>query len=368
MNVLFITPINFRCRDVESLLIELQKSGNRVFMYSFSEAGELIRSLDNTGIITGTYKNYNSSGQWGLIKRIFWLVTFCRKNNIDLLLSHLEPTNFLAIVSQYFVRAKVIIFRHHTNFARLSNFDQSIAYKATYNLAKNIVCVSRQAMDYVVEVEKINRDKVAHIDLGYDFNRYQIPSQSEVKEFRNNINSALVLITVGRLDEFKRPELSLYVLDKLVHHYHLDVKLIYLGSGSRLELLQKLAHQLNLEARVNFLGFIHEPLIAMAASDYLLHPSISEASSVVVKESSLVNLPVVVCRSVGDFDDYLSSENAYLVDPSEFIEQSTELIVHNQRNTADYQMKSHHLKSTILERFSIERTFPKFLEVVQRLR
>jgi glycosyltransferase involved in cell wall biosynthesis len=52
----------------------------------------------------------------------------------------------------------------------------------------------------------------------------------------------------------------------------------------------------------------------MAAADLLIHPSLTEASSNVVKEMGLLKKPVAVCEHVGDFDDYIKDmENGYIL-------------------------------------------------------
>jgi glycosyltransferase involved in cell wall biosynthesis len=52
----------------------------------------------------------------------------------------------------------------------------------------------------------------------------------------------------------------------------------------------------------------------LSAADLIVHPSITEASSSLIKEAGLVNKPVIVCSGVGDFDQYIEHDkNGYLI-------------------------------------------------------
>ena len=69
-------------------------------------------------------------------------------------------------------------------------------------------------------------------------------------------------------------------------------------------------------AEVIFLtGFKEDFVNYMAAADILMHPSMTEASSNVVKEMGLLQKAVAVCRNVGDFNDYIvEGKNGYFLE------------------------------------------------------
>jgi glycosyltransferase involved in cell wall biosynthesis len=105
----------------------------------------------------------------------------------------------------------------------------------------------------------------------------------------------------------------------------------------------------------------------MAASDFLLHPSLAESSCVVVKEAGLAQLPVIVCRGVGDFDSYLIHErNAFTVDAEEFVDEATEAIINNFSEKDRLVRIAAGLRKTILEKFSIDSVINQY-EILNKI-
>jgi hypothetical protein len=51
----------------------------------------------------------------------------------------------------------------------------------------------------------------------------------------------------------------------------------------------------------------------MDCCDLQVHLSESEAGNNVVKEFALLGKPSIICKNVGDFEDYRTSENSYLI-------------------------------------------------------
>jgi glycosyltransferase involved in cell wall biosynthesis len=65
----------------------------------------------------------------------------------------------------------------------------------------------------------------------------------------------------------------------------------------------------------------------MAASDLLIHPSLTEASNNVVKEMGVLEKGVAVCRNVGDFNDYIEEgRNGFFIDRDN-LKQTVEKII-----------------------------------------
>jgi glycosyltransferase involved in cell wall biosynthesis len=91
----------------------------------------------------------------------------------------------------------------------------------------------------------------------------------------------------------------------------------------------------------------------MAAADLLMHPSVTEASSNVVKEMGLLNKAVAVCEHVGDFDDYIKDrENGYLLNPAalkDTIETAVRDAYNNKEVLAELGIKLNH---SVFQRFS----------------
>lgn len=357
MNILIYSPVNFRCRDLESLAKEFVVSGHKVHFLTHSLKGEMHRSMSELGIQS---YSYNPRGISKLLPKnivlFLQLFRFYKQKEIDIVFSHLEPTNFLSVVLQLITGVKVVIFRHHIDMARIKGFDRSLSYRFTYQVAKNIVCVSSQAKSYMIREEKILGERIHHINLGYDFSLYSLPSKTDVENTREKYKCELLLIAVGRLTREKRFELAIELV-KEISSYNIDVKLLILGVGDiQRELLER-AKKVGVIEKIEFVGFVNNVHEYLSAADFLVHPSISESSCVTVKEAALVDLPVVVCKGVGDFDDYMvHGRNGIVVAQSNFVDEAELHIVEYYRHPEKYRFIPKNLKEEVKQRFSIKNT------------
>jgi len=112
---------------------------------------------------------------------------------------------------------------------------------------------------------------------------------------------------------------------------------------------------------VFLLGHIGNVLDYIAAADFLVHPSILESSCVAVKEAGLVEKPVIVCQSIGDFDDYIRHrENGFLVRKDHFVEDASEIILKNMTDLKMLANLGQRLRDDVLTRFDIGNVISKY--------
>lgn len=216
----------------------------------------------------------------------------------------------------------------------------------------------------MIEHEGIKKENITHINLGYNFSLYGSPDEKKIDEIKGRYPATLLLVTAGSLTNFKRPEVSIE-LTRLLRDSGVHVKLLLLGEGPEYSKLKSLVESYNLEQNVFFTGYIDQIMDYMHAADWLVHPSISEASSVVIKEAALASLPVMVCRGVGDFDEYLiDSHNAIVLDHEGFAEQAKERVVRFMKDKTQYALMGERLNQEIQRRFSIENTFEEYKKLV----
>jgi glycosyltransferase involved in cell wall biosynthesis len=103
----------------------------------------------------------------------------------------------------------------------------------------------------------------------------------------------------------------------------------------------------------------------MAAADLLVHPSILESSCVVVKEAALVQLPVVVCEGIGDFDDYMKNGvNGVVVSVENFVDEAFVALQNFSRNPKEYKDTATQLHNDILKLFNIDTVFGQYEKLV----
>ncbi len=353
--ILFYSPFDQRSRDTESLMVAFRQQGHRVFSVSQQEGYLINDFLNANGVIASSYVlGGERSGWWYYFRHLIYFIGFTWRNKIDIVYSHLEPANFVASVGQYFIKAKTYLCRHHIDEGLLYRFDKDLYYKATYELARKVIVVSNHAKQYMIANEGIPEKKIIHINLAYDFKLYEIPNEQKVKEIRNHFKSEILLVAACRLTAYKRPDVIIKTAKRLVD-LGLDVKLVLLGKGEMNDQLKTLVADLNLTDRVFIPGYVSNVLEFMKAADFFLHPSLLDSSCVAIKEAGLVNLPVIVCHGVGDFEEYvIHEENGFLVNADDYIEESSLIVSRTYQNKDLLEKIGKNLRKSVLDLFSIE--------------
>jgi glycosyltransferase involved in cell wall biosynthesis len=358
--ILFYAPFNQRSRDTESLMIAFRRQGHEVTCLSQQEGSQIFDVLkaNDVRVVSKIFPGIRV-GWWYFMKHIAFFIQFCRSKKVDIVYSHLEPGNFVASIGQHFIPAKVYLCRHHNDEGMLYRYDRDVSYKITYRLAKRVIVVSERARRHMVDEEGVSARKLTHINLAYDFDLYDRGSDANIASIRKNVGGKIVLLSVGRLTAYKRPELAIRVL-KALEVAGLDARLIILGQGEKKLELESLARELGLQERVVMPGYVSNVLEYMRASDFLVYPSINDSSSVTVKEAGLVELPVIVCKGVGDFDDYISNgKNGFVVDAEHFAEEAAKLIIANADSCKLADMGAE-LKASVMHRFSIAKVIQEY--------
>lgn len=361
MVILFYSPFNQRSRDTETIMLAFKKQGHKVISLTQQEGYLINEFLNSNGVEAFSMVLKGSRvGWWYFLRHIFYFIRFCWKNNVQIVYSHLEPANFVASVGQFFIRAKVYLCRHHIDEAHLYGFQNDLYYKITYRLAKKIIVVSDHAKRYMIEKEKIPAEKVIHINLAYDFSLYELPNVTRIETLKSQYSCELLLIAVCRLTKYKRPDLAIDVVSALIQN-GLNAKLIILGKGELKDALEQKIHALGLTDHVFLPGHVQNVLEYISASDFLIHPSILDSSCVAVKEAGLVAKPVIVCKGIGDFEDYIThGVNGFLVDGDNFVSQTVSVIQRQYTNKEVLSNVGLRLQSDVRRLFSVDMIVPLY--------
>lgn len=360
MRILFYTPLNTKCLDIESQANEFFKAGHQIFLLTQSELGVLHQRFSAYGYTVNAHLFSTQYTKWLIVRRWIDLIGYCWTHRIDVLYAHLEPANFIAVLAQYFIRGRVIICRHHVDEAKLYGFDQDLSYRLTYRLAKEIVVVSARAKNYMAQEENVPANRIHQVKLAYDFGLYPPPNNVSIQDIRKKCFAQVVLLTICRLTHYKRPQLSIAVVARL-RVLGIDAKLIVLGRGELTQDLLKQVTERKLEDYVMLPGYVNNVQDYLTIADFLVHPSLLESSCISVKEAGLAQLPVVVCKGIGDFDDVIESGiNGFIVDPDNFVDETVSIILKHYQEKNRLKEIGGNLYNTVLRQFDIKNTAPYY--------
>lgn len=369
--ILFFYPSNKRSNVIETTLLALTDMGNKIILLTSCERGALHNAIEAKGIEVFAHPVPNKNSFSYYISQIRNLIRFCNQHKIDILYSDLQHSNFISVFAQYFIKARLVAFRHHFKFSK-QHFKVDLEINANEkrfdwiinHLAKEIAVPAKSIKRNIVKYERVNPEKLKVVPYLYDFSSFSIPKQEEVEGIRKKYEAKLLLVMVSRLIPFKRHMLVLPLIKKLIAE-GLDIKLLILDEGPEKERIANYIKEHQIEKNVFLLGFQTAPLLYIAASDLLIHPSLTEASNNVVKECGLLKKAVAVCDGVGDFEEYIEDgKNGFLVDLEDPIPQFEEIIKNSYTNPESLIEVGNNLHTTILEKF---RGNKKQLEVYKDL-
>jgi glycosyltransferase involved in cell wall biosynthesis len=174
-----------------------------------------------------------------------------------------------------------------------------------------------EKVDYVQAISNYLAD-IAR-SFGYQGKIEIIPNGVDIEKIKNQISkikgsiknskfneNGKIIITVSRLVEKNGLEDLINGFKLLIANCQFEVKLLILGSGPLEEKLKQQVENLNLKAKVNFLGDIPNDEVPeyLAIADVFVRPSLSEGLGTAFLEAMAAGVPVVGTR-VGGIPDFL---------------------------------------------------------------
>jgi len=351
MNILIYHPANQPAKDVEALVENYILKEYKVYLLTQSEKGVL---HDNISKLGGKSFSVNKFSRFYYLNQIIYLIKFCRNNEIDVVYSNLQQCSIIAIFSQYFIKSKVITWRHHSDSVYLyGNWKEKIIDKLINSLSKSIIVISNFSYSQIVNIEKVKASKVSLIHLGYNFDCFSKTSTLSVNQIKNQYSAKLLLVIVGRLIPLKRVNLAIETISDLVASGY-DIKLMILGTGELEESLKKAITQKQLLNHVFLIGHVNNVQDYIGAADLLIHTSNSEASCHMPKEAGVLSKSVLVCENVGDFSDYIvDGFNGIVIDKNNTQQELKIKLVDVYEKRIDINKLGEELKKTVKKRFDI---------------
>lgn len=370
--ILFYYGPNFKTVALETLIAEVKKRGYAIEVLTLSEKGDFHNRLTALDVKWTVYPFARSYSITYYIKQLWFLYKFCKKNDFDVIWSHLHPCNLAASIVQFFIRARVVIFRHHfhaiikqlglVSISRNERFMEWIICK----LAREIVVPSSEVYNGMVQYENVEPAKIQIIPYIYNFDEYQLPLTSKIEALRSEYSCQLLVIMVSRLIAMKRHNLVFPIYKKLIAEGY-DIKVLVMDNGEEKIKLQDYVRQEHLEDRIFFKGFVTNVLDYMAVSDIMVHPSFTDASSSALKEMGILGKPVIVCQGVGDVDEYiLHDKNGWIITNDDEALQFETCIKDAYKHPEKIKQLGQALKETVYRKFSnTEATFSKYESKIQ---
>lgn len=202
---------------------------------------------------------------------------------------------------------------YHWNYARKA----IIFDKLNNKLATDIVAVSKEAADFVLQKEGAEKDRVRIIHHGISLSQSRTIDEKTMADLREkfNLKDKFVIGTVARFIDWKGYKYIIEAAAKLVSA-HPELHFLLIGEGPQKLEIQKLIEQKNLANYVTLAGWVNKKDIpsAYAIMNCYLHAAFQEPFGFVIAEAMVNGLPVVSTATGAALDAIKHKENGYLVD------------------------------------------------------
>lgn len=212
------------------------------------------------------------------------------REKADLVHVHIPPI-FGALSSAIFGKIKKVpvVLTYHNDTVGNSAIQRFIAkiYNVVQNglILKNVTLITVPSQAYKIELAKrgINGDKIRVINHGIDSSHVnERVDASEIKK-RFGIHGEKLVLSIGALDKRKGVEFLIKAVPRISEEIK-NVKVLIVGNGSEKRNLENLAHDLNVDDKVFFTGYVSdEELVALyALADVFVLPSLYESFGLVL--------------------------------------------------------------------------------------
>ncbi len=368
-NILFFTCFNSRSVQLESSIYYFQKKGYNVTLLTTIEKGALHTALEKNEITTEAITIDNSFRLLYYLKLLRFLIRYSKKNNIDVIHSHLQIPNLISSIARFFIKAVVLNVRHNSDVVAISGSKkEKLIDKLVNRFSNNIIAISDKVKAQLIEKENVNPNKIYRINNGYDFFEYENLSTGSdaYSAIRKQYNNAFLIVSPGRLIPTKRHNLAIEAM-KALHLKGLHIKLLILGDGPEQKSLQKLIAENKLEQSVFLTGYHENISDYLKAADLVALLSESEASNNTVKEAGYFKKTVIVCKNVGDFSDYIENGlNGFLTEKENPLNEFIALTEKTYNDPASVVELGKTLKKTVLREFDIKAVGEKYEALQQK--
>jgi glycosyltransferase involved in cell wall biosynthesis len=293
--------------QVIDLATRLKARGWKVGVISIMtpEAAPLMQMLDNAGIPWKTLDVQKGSFSLSVFTKMRKILKEWQPTVVH---SHMVHANIFARLARIISPMPVLICTAHN--INEGGQMRMLAYRLTDFLCEHTTNVSIAAVERYIQIDAAAKNKISFIPNGIDFSRFR-PNPDVRGKVRNlvGLKDEFVWLAVGRLEEQKDYPNMLQAFSKMPANH----RLLIVGEGPLLSLLQERSMSLHLSQRVSFLGRRTDVQDLMNAVDAYLMSSAYEGLPMVLLEAAASELPMVATDVGGNREIILEGQDGYLV-------------------------------------------------------
>ena len=230
--------------------------------------------------------------------------------------THLFYGGIIGLFVGKILRIPVIHTRHHIDEHFQSGreihrfLDRLVARKSTH-----VIVCSLAAKKWLVEIESIPADRITVINQGFDFKEL-VPSVESIVKARLELeftNDKVNIICVARYSRVKGQEYLLKALKELINSVP-KVQLVFMGPGDS-QWLSNLVEEFGLSESVRILPERNDVSACIAASDFIIHPSLADSFSQLIIEAQAASGLLIATDIAAAREQIIDGKTGVIVPP-----------------------------------------------------
>lgn len=254
------------------------------------------------------------------------LARLLRKERIDVINTHSGVDSWVGGLAAKLARIPVLVRTRHLHLPLRRNWRNFIHY-----LPDRYVTCGEAMRDLLVRDYGFPCQKVVSIPTGIDFSIFSPQrGRSEMRQALDIADDDFIVLMVGIVRAVKRHEVALRALCSLRERLA-RARLLIAGDGPMIEDMRRLAAQLDISDRIDFLGYRDDVADLMNAADCLLLTSRSEGVPQAITQALGLGLPVVA-TAVGGVPELVRNDQTGLLVAAENPEAVADALEHLARH------------------------------------
>jgi glycosyltransferase involved in cell wall biosynthesis len=369
MNILIYFPYNMRSVEQQSVMEMLAMQGHNVHLLTTCARGYLHKYVEQLGVTAHAAEGPEPPGKMQFYRsRMKQLRSVIEENKIELVIAHQQETALIAGLLRKVKKFGLVYVRHNSGEDYQINARKAGLMNRLVNWLTPVkVAPSEVVQRFWTGREKVPARQIVRINYGYNFDQYEKPAAEEVDKIKNKYPASFRMLSMARLVPAKRHKVLFSVVRELVDA-GIDCRLLCLGSGPMENELRENIAQLKLNGHIFLLGRKENVFDYIEAADVFVHLSSTEASNSAVKEVGLCRKPVIVCKGVGDFEDYIHhAQNGFLVDHENPAPETLHILKQLASGQTDGARIGEELYRTVMNTFDIRKVAGGYTELLQAL-
>ena len=291
-----------------------------------------------------------------------------QSEDVDLIQSHLLGANVYCSLVGLLTGTPVIATFHGA--VDISDKERFLALKfGLINMgASRIIAVSESLRNEIISRTPLKKQKTAVVHNGIDTMAFLQQKSNELRHKFGWDQGDIIVGSLGNIRSAKGYDVLLRAAAKLIKG-NKSFRFVIAGQGKSNGLygeLVRLREDLELQDRVQFLGFVDDPAWFLSNLDLYLLPSISEGFSISTIQAMAAGIPVIVTRSGGPEEIVTHKENGWIVDkgnPAAIVD-ALELLSANPDICAALSKKA---KEKVVDVFSMDAMLQKYEKIYSKL-